>query len=101
MPRGAPEVRAWDSRNRARAAAEHWTVGGQWIDTHDANLAVGPVIDGGTRQSSSAGLMSAAWADLGVRLQVNLVDGQAGGKANAVGSWIDGSIAQGHWQQNT
>jgi hypothetical protein len=80
--------------------AEHWTVGGQWIDAHNANLAIGPVIDGGTLQSSSTGLMSAAWADRGARLQANLIDGQVGGKGNAVGSWIDGSIVQGHWQQS-
>jgi hypothetical protein len=82
------------------APAEHWTVGGQLIDAHNANLAIGPVIDGGTLQSSGTGLMSAAWADRGARLQVNLVDGQVSGKGNAVGSWIDGSIVQGHWQQN-
>jgi hypothetical protein len=82
------------------APAEHWTVGGQLIDAHNANLAVGPVIDGGTLQSSGTGLMSAAWANLSARLQMNLVDGQVGGKGNAVGSWIDGSIVQGHWQQN-
>jgi hypothetical protein len=80
--------------------AEHWTVGGQWIDARNANLAIGPVIDGGTLQSSNTGLMSTAWADRGARLQLNLVDGQVGGKGNAVGSWIDGSIVQGHWQQN-
>jgi len=80
--------------------AEHWTVGGQWIDTHNANLAIGPVIDGGPLQSSSTGLMSTAWADRGARLQVNLIDGQVGGKGNAVGGWVDGSIVQGHWQQS-
>jgi hypothetical protein len=80
--------------------AEHWTVGGQLIDAHNANLAIGPVIDGATLQSSGTGLMSAAWADRSARVQVNLIDGQVSGKGNAVGSWIDGSIVQGHWQQN-
>jgi hypothetical protein len=80
--------------------AEHWTVGGQWIDAHNANLAIGPVIDGGMLQSSSTGLMSAAWADQDARLQGNLIDGQVGGKGNAVGGWIDGSIVQGRWQQS-
>ncbi len=80
--------------------AEHWTVGGQWIDVHNANLAIGPVLDGGTLQSSGTGLMSAAWADRGARLQVNLLDGQVGGKGNAAGSWIDGSLVRGPWQQS-
>ena len=31
---------------------------------------------------------------------MNLLDGQVDGKGNAVGGWIDGSIVQGHWQQN-
>ncbi|HMA00575.1 MAG TPA: hypothetical protein VKP66_21735 [Steroidobacteraceae bacterium] len=82
------------------APSEHWTVGGQLIGARDANLAVGPVIDGGTLQSSGTGLASAAWADRGARVQVNLVDGQVSGKGNAVGSWIDGTIVSGHWQQN-
>ncbi|MDP8985685.1 MAG: hypothetical protein M3N97_11745 [Pseudomonadota bacterium] len=81
------------------APVEHWAVGGQWVDARDANLAIGPVIDGGARQSSSTELLSAAWADRGARLQANLIEGAVGGKGNA-GSWIDGSLVQGHWQQN-
>jgi len=46
---------------RQWSPAEHWTVGGQLIDAHKANLAVGPVIDGSALQSSGTGLMSAAW----------------------------------------
>jgi hypothetical protein len=99
-----PNFRTLDGETASVGAqwspAEHWMVGGQLIDAHNANLAIGPVIDGATLQSSGTGLMSAAWADLSARLQMNLVDGQVSGKGNAVGSWIDGSIAQGHWQQN-
>ena len=82
--------------------AEHWTVGGQFIDAHNANLAIGPVIDAATLHSSSTGLLSAAWDDRGARLQLNLIDGQSGGNGTgkALGGWVDGSIVQGHWQQN-
>jgi hypothetical protein len=99
-----PNFRTLDGETASVGAqwspAQHWTVGGQLIDSHNANLAIGPVIDGGTLQSASTGLMSAAWSDRGARLQMSLLDGQAGGKGNAVGGWVDGSIAQGRWQQN-
>src|SRR6202795_3107499 len=99
-----PNFRTLDGETASLGAqwspAEHWTVGGQLIDAHEANLAVGPVMDGGPLQSSSTRLMSAAWADRGARLQLSLLDGQAGGKGNAVGGWVDGSIVQGRWQQN-
>lgn len=83
--------------------APHWTVGGQLVDAHDVNLSVGQVLDGpvGTvPTSSTTGLMSAAWQDHGEHLQMNLLDGEVNGKANAVGAWVDGSITQGRIQQS-
>jgi len=32
-----------------------WTVGGQLIEAHDVNLALGPVIDGAALMSSAPG----------------------------------------------
>jgi hypothetical protein len=78
----------------------HWTVGGQFVDAHDVNLAVGNAIGLGGPISSATGLVSAAWADRGDRLQLNLLDGDGSGKANAVGGWVDGSITQGRFQQS-
>jgi hypothetical protein len=80
--------------------SSHWTVGGQLIEAHDVNLEIGPVVDGATPLSSTTGLLSAAWADHSERLQLNLLDGEVDGKANAVGGWVDGSITQGRFQQN-
>lgn len=80
--------------------ASHWTVGGQFIDAHDVNLAIGPVIDGLTPISSATGLLSAAWQDHGERLQLNLLDSDVSGKPDAVGGWVDGSISQGRFQQS-
>ncbi|HTV97623.1 MAG TPA: SdrD B-like domain-containing protein [Steroidobacteraceae bacterium] len=80
--------------------AAHWTVGGQFIDAHDVNLAVGPLIDGDSRLSSDAGLLSALWQDQGGRIQFNLLDGEVSGKSNSLGSWVDASITQGHVQQS-
>jgi hypothetical protein len=80
--------------------APHWTVGGQLIDTHDVNLAIGPTIDGTALMSSTTGLMTAAWADGGERLQMNLLDGDVSGKGNATGAWVDASAAQGRIVQN-
>jgi len=80
--------------------ASHWTVGGQVVETHDVNLAIGPIIDGATVLSSTTGLLSAAWQDHDEHLDLNLLDGDAGGKGNGVGAWVDGSIAQGRFLQN-
>jgi SdrD B-like domain len=80
--------------------ASHWTVGGQLIEAHDVNLAIGPAIDGAALLSSTTGLLTAAWADHGEHLQFNLLDGDVNSKGNAVGAWVDGSIVHGRVQQN-
>jgi hypothetical protein len=80
--------------------SSHWTVGSQFIEAHDTNLAIGTAVDGATRFSSNTELLSAAWKDGGKRLDLNLVDGDISGKANAVGGWVDGSITQGRFQQS-
>ncbi len=80
--------------------APHWTVGGQFIEAHDVNLAIGPVIDNAAIFSSNTGLLTAAWQDRDEHLQINLMDGEVSGKANGVGGWVDGSITQGRFQQN-
>jgi hypothetical protein len=80
--------------------ASHWTVGSQFIEAHDTNLAIGTAVDGDTRFSSNTELLTAAWKDGGERLDLNLVDGDISGKSNAVGGWADGSITQGRFQQS-
>jgi hypothetical protein len=83
--------------------ASHWTVGGQLVEAHDVNFAVGQVLDGVVSEvplSSTTGLVSAAWADHGERLQFNLLDGEVSGKSNALGAWVDGSMTQGRVQQS-
>jgi hypothetical protein len=80
--------------------ASHWTVGGQLIEAHDVNLAIGPVIDGPALMSSTTGLMTAAFANQNEHLQFNLLDGDVNGKGNAIGTWVDGSIADGRFLQN-
>jgi hypothetical protein len=79
--------------------AAHWAVGGQVIDARDVDLSIGPVLDGGSRLSSSTELVSAAWQDKGERLQLNLIDGDVKGEAGALGAWIDGSLVRGRIQQ--
>jgi hypothetical protein len=102
-----PDFRTLDGSTATAGAqwspASHWTVGGQLIEAHDVNLAVGQVIalpDDTSLISSTTGLVSAAWADHGERLQLNLLDGEVSGKANALGGWVDGSITQGRVQQS-
>src|SRR5580698_7482812 len=80
--------------------ASHWTVGSQFIEAHDTNLAIGTAVDGDTRFSSNTELLTAAFKDGGERLDLNLVDGDVSGKANGVGGWVDGSITQGRFQQS-
>jgi hypothetical protein len=79
--------------------ASQWTVGGQFIEAHDVNLAVGQVVDGNSLLSSDTGLLSAAWRDQNEHLQVNLLDGEVSGKGNGIGGWVDGSMTQGRVQQ--
>jgi hypothetical protein len=78
----------------------HWTVGSQFIEAHDTNLAIGTAVDGDTRFSSDTELLTAAWKDGGERFDLNLLDGDISGKSNAVGGWADGSITQGRFQQS-
>jgi hypothetical protein len=80
--------------------APQWTVGGQFVEARDVNLSIGPVIDGSALMSSSTGLLTAAWGDQGAHLQLNLLDGEVNGKPNAVGTWVDASIARGRILQN-
>lgn len=77
----------------------HWSVGGQIIEAHDVNLAIGPVVDGSALMSSTATLFSAAWADQRERLQFNVLDDDISGKGNGIGTWVDGTMNSGHVQQ--
>src|SRR6202789_3269556 len=67
---------------------------------HGAGLETGAAIDNAALLSSSDAFLSAAWAAGGEHLQMNLLDGDSGGKANALGTWIDASMAQGRFLQN-
>ena len=80
--------------------APHWTVGGQVIEAHDVNLSIGPVIDGASLMSSTTGLLTAAWADRGDRVQLNLLGGDVSGHPSSLGTWVDASITQGRFVQN-
>lgn len=99
-----PNFRTLDGSTATAGAqwspAPHWTVGGQFVDAHNVNLAIGPLIDGSSLISSNTGLLTAAWADRNEHVQFNLLDGDTGGKGNALGSWIDASIVQGRIQQS-
>jgi hypothetical protein len=99
-----PNFRTLDGSTATAGAqwspASQWTIGGQLIEAHDVNLAIGPVIDGTTLISSTTGLLTAAWQEGGERVQMNLLDGEVSGKSNAIGGWVDGSIAQGRILHN-
>ena len=100
----APNFRTLDGSTATAGAqwspTSQWTVGGQFIDAHDVNLAIGPVIDGPSLMSSNTGLLTAAWADGGEHVQLNLLDGDISGKGNALGTWVDASMTQGRFLQN-
>jgi hypothetical protein len=102
-----PDFRTLDGSTATAGAqwspVSNWTVGGQVIEAHAVNLAVGQIIalpDDTALISSTTGLVSAAWAGQGEHLQFNFLDGEVGGKANALGGWLDGSITQGRVQQS-
>jgi hypothetical protein len=79
--------------------AANWTVGGQIIEAHDVNLAIGPVVQESSLMSSTATLVSAGWQDQGDRLLFNVLDNDVSGKGNGVGAWVDGSMTSGRVQQ--
>ncbi|MGO9513891.1 MAG: hypothetical protein ACLP2F_09655 [Steroidobacteraceae bacterium] len=99
-----PDFRTLDGSTATAGAqwspASHWTVGGQFVEAHDVNLAVGTAIENSPLFSSDTGLLTAAWADGGEHVQMNLLDGDVDGKGNGVGGWVDGSITQGRIVQN-
>jgi hypothetical protein len=78
----------------------NWTVGGQLVDAHNVNLAIGGIVDSAALLSSTTGLFTAGWQDHDERLQFNLLDGETSGQANGIGAWVDGSITQGRFQQS-
>ena len=78
----------------------NWTVGGQLVEARNVNLAAGPLFDTGARLSSATGLLSAAWQEQGAKLQINLLDGGISGLGNALGTWVDGSLASGRSVQS-
>jgi hypothetical protein len=80
--------------------AAQWTVGGQIIEAHDVNLAIGPVALGNSLMSSTAALVSASWQDHGERVQFNVLDNDVSGKGNATGAWVDGTMTSGRVQQS-
>lgn len=80
--------------------AAQWTVGGQIVEAHDVNLAIGPAVETGSLMSSTAALVSAAWADHGDRVQFNVLDDDVSGKGNGLGAWVDGTMTSGRIQQN-
>jgi hypothetical protein len=80
--------------------AAQWTVGGQIIEAHDVNLAIGPLVEGSSLMSSTAALVSALWQDRGDRVQFNVLDNDVSGKGNGIGAWVDGTMTSGRVQQS-
>jgi hypothetical protein len=99
-----PNFRTLDGSTATAGAqwspSSQWMLGGQVVEARDVNLAIGPVIDGTARMSSTTGLLCAAWSNGGEHVQANFLDGDISGKGNAFGTWIDASIAQGRFLQN-
>src|SRR5271165_6930219 len=99
-----PNFRTLDGSTATAGAqwspAPNWAVGGQFIEARNVNLAVGTSIENSSLFSSDTGLLTAAWADGGEHVQMNLLDGDVNSKGNGVGGWIDGSITQGRIVQN-
>ncbi|MGA2190728.1 MAG: hypothetical protein ABSH33_19580 [Steroidobacteraceae bacterium] len=99
-----PDFRTLDGSTATAGAqwspGSNWTLGGQFVDVHDVNLAVGSVVDDAALISSSTGLVTAAWQDHNERFDLNLLDGAVNGKPNSVGGWADGSITQGRFLQD-
>ena len=80
--------------------AEPWALGGQLINAHDVTALSGFTATSDQRQSSSSGLVTAAWHGSAARAQLNLIDGSVSGTAGGSGGWLDTSLNSGRMQHS-
>jgi hypothetical protein len=77
------------------APADQWNLGGQLISAHDVTALSGFTSSTDPRQSSSTGLLTAAWHNPLARAQLNLIDGSVSGTDGGSGAWLDSSLTSG------
>lgn len=75
--------------------ADQWNLGGQVINAHDVSSLSGFTTTTDTRQSSSTGLLTAAWHNPIAMAQLNLIDGSVSGTSGGSGGWLDAAYQTG------
>ncbi|MFO1311756.1 MAG: hypothetical protein U1F41_06765 [Burkholderiales bacterium] len=78
----------------------HWTVGAQYAQANDVNLALGSYTGTDARVSSRTAYAAVAWADKADYVQVNLLEGSVQGSGSNFGIWIDATKVLGRYVNN-
>jgi hypothetical protein len=78
--------------------APAWAVGGQLVNAHDVTSLSGFTTTTDQKQSSSSGLLTAAWHNPFSRVQLNLIDGSVSGTSGGSGGWLDATFVTGGMQ---
>ena len=77
-----------------------WTVGAQYSEARDVNLALGNFTGTEGTASSRTGYMGIAWRDSADLVQLNLLDGTVNNGGNTWGVWLDVIKTVGRYQNN-
>jgi hypothetical protein len=75
--------------------AAPWNLGGQLIGAHDVTTLSGFTGSTDAQQSSTTGLLTAAWHNPVAHVQLDLIDGSVSGTGGGSGGWLDGSLSSG------
>jgi hypothetical protein len=75
--------------------SDPWDLGAQVVGAHDVTALNGFTSSADTQQSSTTGLLTAAWHNPIARAQLNLIDGSVSGTSGGTGGWLDGSLSSG------
>ena len=75
--------------------SDPWDLGGQVVGAHDVTALNGFTSSTDAQQSSTTGLLTAAWHNPVARAQLNLIDGSVSGTNGGTGGWLDSSLSSG------
>jgi len=77
-----------------------WTLGAQYAEASNVNLAIGSYTGTGETASSRTAYMGAAWRDKADSVQLNVLEGTVNASSPAWGVWLDANLASGRYLHN-
>ncbi len=80
--------------------APRWTLGAQYSQANDVNLALGTYSSVGGPASSRTAYLGAAWRDKMDSVQLNVLEGTVNAASPAWGVWLDANVGSGRYQNN-